>query len=163
MALPRRWSSRDPRGSCASDVGLRLPMTARGITLPVGPIPPDFMLMPWQTVRGRSSEPLLHGDHSPRTAEPSRGPPLGRMPKGLLMRAPKRPSRAVPRTSAHLRAVCGRKCQSRHSLTHARWPGLRRRYTTSDQGLPFGLTLPTGSPSIVTPEKPLPYHTCRDK
>ncbi len=29
-----------PEGACISDAGLRLPKTARGITLPIGPIPP---------------------------------------------------------------------------------------------------------------------------
>ena len=61
-----------PEGACISDAGLRLPKTARGITLPIGPIPPALC----DAVADRTGPILCHcsrKDPSLRTAEPSAG------------------------------------------------------------------------------------------
>ncbi len=80
------WPSLWPKGSCVSDAGLLLPVTARGLTLLSGLIPPDFMLAPWQTARGRSVRLSAWTDHAPRAAEPSVGAAAGRDARGSLAR-----------------------------------------------------------------------------
>ena len=66
-----------PEGACISDAGLRLPKTARGITLPIGPIPPALC----DAVADRTGPILCHCSartpHSVRR-NPPLGPPLRR-------------------------------------------------------------------------------------
>ena len=126
-----------PEGACISDAGLRLPKTARGITLPIGPIPPALC----DAVADRTGPILCHCcariPHSVR-----RNPPLGPPLRRTLRQ--ERPPHAVPHTPPHLRAVLRAKV-SVSPIAHARQvAGLTTPVYHPYSGLLFGLTLPTG-------------------
>ena len=126
-----------PEGACISDAGLRLPKTARGITLPIGPIPPALC----DAVADRTGPILCHcSARTPHSVR--RNPPLGPPLRRTLRQ--ERPPHAVPHTPPHLRAVLRAKV-SVSPIAYARQvAGLTTPVYHPYSGLLFGLTLPTG-------------------
>ncbi len=163
-----------PEGACISDAGLRLPKTARGITLPIGPIPPALC----DAVADRTGPILCHccarTPHSvrrnPRVGAaavkdaPARGSsvsrcrplqcsrhtPLCRPPDKAVCTGKtevprqERPPHAVPHTPPHLRAVLRAKVSVSPFAYARQVAGLTTPVYHPYSGLLFGLTLPTG-------------------
>ncbi len=161
-------------GSCVSDAGLLLPVTAQGLTL----LSALFRRTLCDAVADRT--------HS--CGGPAVGAAVGRDVKW------KTPSHAVPRTPRHLRAVRAGESVSLTIRFRARggraydagippllltfvwrmtWPpnlccrfcglslvGLSPFAVQTAFGLPFGLTLPYRTPPIEAPEYRASYHTC---